>query len=83
MQWSALARRQALNRSSPPAACPSPRTSGPWSTIPRRYLYGLRHDAQGLGDDALKLSDAEVERRFEIKASKAVRELEEDIAQTA
>ena len=36
-----------------------------------------------LGNDALKLSDAEVERRFEIKASKAVRELEEDIAQTS
>lgn len=29
--------------------------------------------AMWLGDDALKLSDAEVERRFEIKASKAVR----------
>ncbi|AZE85582.1 hypothetical protein C4J98_4197 [Pseudomonas orientalis] len=39
--------------------------------------------AMWLGDDALKLSDAEVERRFEIKASKAVRELEEDIAQTS
>ena len=36
-----------------------------------------------LGDDALKLSEAEVERRFEIKVSKAVRELEEDIAQTS
>ena len=39
--------------------------------------------AMWLGDDAFKLSDAEVERRFEIKASKAVRELEEDIAQTS
>jgi RNA-directed DNA polymerase len=39
--------------------------------------------AMWLGDDALRLSDAEVERRFEIKASKAVRELEEDIAQTS
>ena len=36
-----------------------------------------------LGDDGLRLSDAEVERRFEIKASKAVRELEQDIAQTS
>lgn len=39
--------------------------------------------AMWLGDVALTLSDAEVERRFEIKASKAVRELEEDIAQTS
>jgi hypothetical protein len=39
--------------------------------------------AMWLGDIALTLSDAEVERRFEIKASKAVRELEEDIAQTS
>ena len=39
--------------------------------------------AMWLGDVALALSDAEVERRYEIKASKAVRELEEDIAQTS
>ena len=36
-----------------------------------------------LGGDAKTLSDAEVERRFAIKVSKAVRELEEDIAQTS
>ncbi|HCF5131134.1 reverse transcriptase domain-containing protein [Pseudomonas aeruginosa] len=36
-----------------------------------------------LGADARTLSDAEVERRFSIKVSKAVRELEEDIAQTS
>ncbi|WP_339540130.1 RNA-directed DNA polymerase [Pseudomonas sp. RA_5y_Pfl1_P24] len=36
-----------------------------------------------LGADARLLSDAEVERRFAIKISKAVRELEEDIAQTS
>lgn len=33
-----------------------------------------------LGNDAMKLTDSEVERRFAIKVSKAVRELEEDIA---
>lgn len=33
-----------------------------------------------LGADAMILTDAEVERRFAIKVSKAVRELEEDIA---
>jgi hypothetical protein len=36
-----------------------------------------------LGADAKLLSDTEVERRFAIKISKAVRELEEDIAQTS
>ncbi|OLU26459.1 RNA-directed DNA polymerase [Pseudomonas sp. PA27(2017)] len=39
--------------------------------------------AMWLGDAVLRLTDAEVERRFEIKVSKAVRELEEDIAQTS
>ena len=39
--------------------------------------------AMWLGAEAAKLSESEVERRFEIKASKAVRELEEDIAQTS
>lgn len=36
-----------------------------------------------LGNDAKKLTDSEVERRFSIKVSKAVRELEEDIAYTS
>lgn len=36
-----------------------------------------------LGAEAQALSDAEVERRFAIKVSKAVRELEEDIAHTS
>lgn len=36
-----------------------------------------------LGAEATTLSDSEVERRFAIKVSKAVRELEEDIAQTS
>jgi retron-type reverse transcriptase len=36
-----------------------------------------------LGAEARDLSDAAVERRFAIKVSKAVRELEEDIAQTS
>ncbi|WP_397458796.1 reverse transcriptase domain-containing protein [Pseudomonas asplenii] len=39
--------------------------------------------AMWLGAGAYTLSESEVERRFEIKASKAVRELEEDIAQTS
>jgi hypothetical protein len=39
--------------------------------------------AMWLGDDALRPSDAEVERPLETKASKAVRYLEEDIAQTS
>lgn len=39
--------------------------------------------AMRLGDDALKLSKAEVEHRFEIKACKAAREPEQDIAQTS
>lgn len=34
-----------------------------------------------IGDDAATLSDDRVERLFAIKVSKAVRELEEDIAQ--
>lgn len=36
-----------------------------------------------LGNDAKKLTDSEVERRFSIKVAKAVRELEEDIAHTS
>ncbi|WP_285276152.1 RNA-directed DNA polymerase [Halopseudomonas bauzanensis] len=36
-----------------------------------------------IGDDAYQLSAEKVERRFEIKVTKAVRELEEDIAQTS
>lgn len=36
-----------------------------------------------LGAEAMKLPDAEVERRFVIKVSKAVRELEEDIAHSS
>ena len=36
-----------------------------------------------LGAEARELSDAEVERRFAIKVSKAVRELEEDIAHSS
>lgn len=36
-----------------------------------------------LGAEAMTLSDAEVERRFAIKVSKAVRELEEDIAHSS
>jgi hypothetical protein len=39
--------------------------------------------AMWLGDVAVTLSDAGVERRFDIKASKAERELEVDIAQTS
>ena len=36
-----------------------------------------------LGNDAKKLTDSEVERRFSINVAKAVRELEEDIAHTS
>jgi RNA-directed DNA polymerase len=36
-----------------------------------------------LGADAKLLSDAEVERRFALKISKAVRDFEEDVAQTS
>ena len=39
--------------------------------------------AMWLGSVDAKLSDSEVERRFDIKASKAMRDLEEDIAQTS
>jgi hypothetical protein len=45
--------------------------------------HGWAMLAMWLGGVALTMSSAEVERRYEIKASKAVRELEVDIAQTS